>query len=113
MPRGKGFASRSQLRTCYGKQDERWNCDSNLDETPSVCCLAEKSDQPMKCRSMRKGERVVGPVITGSRGGRYFIITEGDCEIKIYLPKNMKDEDILYPSPSPKGRSRRSPRRSS
>lgn len=110
MPRGKGFASRSQLRTCYGTQDERWNCDVALEETPSVCCLAEKSDKPMKCRSMRKGERVVGPVVTGSRGGRYFIITEGECEIKIYLPKGMKEGDILYPSPK---RGSRSPRKRS
>jgi hypothetical protein len=41
---------------------------------------------------MKKGERIIGKVQTGERGGRYFTITEKDkkgliCTVKVYLPK--------------------------
>jgi hypothetical protein len=41
---------------------------------------------------MRKGERIVGKVQTGARGGRYFTIEEKDtrgrvCIMKVYIPK--------------------------
>jgi len=41
---------------------------------------------------MRKGERIKGPVETGTRGGRFFTLTERDakgkiCTVKVYLSK--------------------------
>ncbi len=91
------FKSKSQLRTCYGKQAKNWNCDQYLKETPSVCNLPERKrgDQPTKRRNLKINEKVKGKVQTGPRGGRYFIITEKDrkgvkCRIKVYLPKGKK-----------------------
>lgn len=91
------FKSKRQLRTCYGTQaqrNSRWNCDRWLKETPSVCCLPERKGGKVKSRCMRKGERVKGPIQTGPRGGRFFVITEKDsrgkvCDIKVYIPKSI------------------------
>ena len=84
------FASKSQLRTCYKKNDKNWDCKEFLDATPSVCCLPERKGATVKTRCMRKGERVVGKVKVGPRGGRYFTITEKDrqgiaCTMKVYV----------------------------
>jgi hypothetical protein len=100
------FKSKAQLRTCYGKKPKGWNCDKFLQETPSVCCLPEKVGAQIKStkaepakftksRCMRKGERIVGKVQTGARGGKYFLISENDnkgniCSMKVYVPKNTK-----------------------
>lgn len=97
------FQSRSQLRTCYGRQTQQkktngkkgWNCKQWLSDTNSVCCLPEIKGMPVKSRCMRSGERIVGPIKTGSRGGKYFEITEKDnkgtiCTVKIYIPKSRK-----------------------
>jgi len=86
------FKSKSQLRTCYGRRQKGWNCDEFLQKTPSVCCLPEKVGMPIKTRCMRKGERIVGKVQTGARGGKYFLIEEKDvhgkvCTIKVYVPR--------------------------
>ncbi len=97
------FKSKSQLRTCYGKRSKTggqgWNCDLWLEETPSICDLPERHTQSRKGPSASKGtkrrqrkrnEKIKGPIITGPRGGRYFIITERDkrgikCQIKVYV----------------------------
>jgi hypothetical protein len=84
------FTSKSQMRTCYNKNDKRWDCDEFLRATPSVCCLPERIGSPARSRCMRKGERVKGKIQTGPRGGRFFTITEKDkqgtvCTIKVYL----------------------------
>lgn len=108
------FVSKSQLRTCYSKKargkgtSSVWNCDEFLSKTPSVCCLPEKKGYPVtlkgastkhtsefvknKRRCMKNGERIVGKVQTGPRGGKYFEIKEKDskgivCIVKVYLPK--------------------------
>lgn len=94
------FKSKSQISTCYGKQDSRWNCGQWLRETPSVCCLPYKTGGEIKSRCLRKGERIIGKIQTGSRGGRYFTITEKEygrngnkkrsttlCTVKVYLPR--------------------------
>lgn len=106
------FKSRSQIGVCYSrrgssssratssssratsssKRMESWNCDEWLDKTPSVCCLPYRKGDPVKSRCMKKGERIVGKVQTGARGGKYFTITEKDskgviCVVKVYLPK--------------------------
>lgn len=99
------FKSKSQLRTCYSKQAKSqklqstrysktkgWDCDKWLLETQSVCCLPEKKGMPIKSRCMRKGERVIGRVQTGIRGGKYFTIEEKDskgtiCVTKVYIPR--------------------------
>lgn len=87
------FTSRSQLGACYKKHDTRWNCDEWLEKTPSVCALPYRKGIQTKSRNIRVGERIIGKVQTGSRGGRFFTITEKDnkgviCVIKVYLPKN-------------------------
>jgi hypothetical protein len=84
------FQSRSQLRTCFSKNDPRWNCKEWLKETPSICRLPEKKGLSIRCRGCRKGEKVIGPIQTGPRGGRFFIIEEKDrkgkiCEVKVYI----------------------------
>lgn len=87
------FKSKSQLRTCYGRRRKGWDCDEWLSKTPSVCCLPEKvGESPSRSRCMRKGERIIGKVQTGARGGRYFTIEEKDargsvCIMKVYIPK--------------------------
>lgn len=85
------FESKSQLRTCYGKNDPRWDCDKWLKETKSVCSLPEKKKKgKIQSRRIRKNEIVKGPLMIGPRGGRYFIITEKSrgkikCRIKVYV----------------------------
>lgn len=101
------FKSRSQLQTCYNKgasqsaasrisasqsSASQWQCDVWLRETPSVCDLPYRSPRSgtTKKRTKRINEKVVGPVLIGPRGGRYFIITEKDkrgkkCQVKVYL----------------------------
>lgn len=86
------FQSRSQLQTCYKRNDPRWDCAKWLQHTPSVCCLPYKKGAISKSRCLKKGERVKGKVQTGPRGGRFFTITEKDskgkiCTIKVYLPR--------------------------
>ena len=89
------FVSKSQLRTCYGKQSPGWDCKEFLDHTPSICCLPEKKGLPRKARCMRNGERIIGTIQTGPRGGRFFIIEEKDrrgkiCMMKVYVPRNYR-----------------------
>lgn len=86
------FVSKSQLRTCYSKKSKNWNCDEFLKKTPSVCCLPEKKGMQVKSRCMKSGERIVGKIQTGPRGGRYFQIKEKDsrgevCIVKVYVSK--------------------------
>jgi hypothetical protein len=84
------FKSISQMQVCYNKKDPRWSCDNWLKETEdSLCCLPHKKG-PMKCRNKKSGERVVGPIKTGPRGGKFFIISEKtkngkDCQVKVYV----------------------------
>lgn len=89
------FVSKAQLRTCYSRRPKGWDCDEFQRATPSICCLPEKKGYPVKTRCMKNGERIVGKVQTGPRGGRFFIIEERDskgtvCTIRVYLPKNRK-----------------------
>ena len=87
------FKSLSQLRTCYGKNDPRWNCKEFLNATPSVCCLPEKTNETPKCRYAKKDiVRKTSKVQTGPRGGKYVIITEKNkktkkviCKKKVYV----------------------------
>lgn len=87
------FKSRSQMRTCFGrahnnKGTKSWDCAKWVEETPSICCLPEKKGRSSKCRKIKKGEKVIGPIQTGPRGGKYFIISEGGnppCQVKIYI----------------------------
>lgn len=90
------FKSRSQLQTCFGRSRKskrsNWNCNEWLRETPSVCCLPYREGDKVKSRCMRKGERIVGKVRTGPKGGKFFTITEKDskgtlCTIKVYVKK--------------------------
>lgn len=84
------FKSKSQLQACYKRNDVRWDCDKWLKHTPSVCCLPYKKGGRIKSRCLRKGERIKGPVQTGARGGRFFMLTEKDkrgvvCSMKVYI----------------------------
>ncbi len=95
------FKSKAQLATCYSRNGKTkkgkkgWNCDKWLKETPSICCLPDKTGQPVKKRCPRKGEKIKGKVQTGPRGGRFFVIREKDskgviCTVKVYLPRKSK-----------------------
>jgi len=86
------FKSRSQMRTCYGRQPKGWDCDKWLAETPSVCCIPEckGAKQPKTCIPGRQGVATVGPIEKGARGGQYRVIREVDargkiCEIRVYV----------------------------
>jgi len=86
------FKSRSQLQTCYKRNDPKWKCDEFLKKTPSVCCLPYKKGSHVKSRCMKSGERIKSPIFTGPRGGKYFEIKEKDadgvvCTIKVYIGK--------------------------
>jgi|KBSMisStandDraft_5_1062788.scaffolds.fasta_scaffold79991_2 hypothetical protein len=90
------FKSKAQLRTCYSKkakgQANNWNCDEFLNKTESVCCLPEKKGDKIKSRCMKNGERVIGSIKVGPRGGKFFTIQEKDsrgvvCIVKVYLPR--------------------------
>lgn len=84
-----GFKSKKQLRTCFSEQITAqsrgdpwtWDCQEFLAKTKSPRCLPEIV--PPKCRPIRNGEKIVGPVYQGPRGG-YFFFAGG---IKIYVPK--------------------------
>lgn len=82
------FKSKAQLRTCYSSR--RWDCDKWLEHTPSICCLPEKKGLPVKSRCIKDNEKVKGPIITGPRGGKFFVITEKNkkgemCQMKVYV----------------------------
>ena len=84
------FKSISQLNTCYARSKNGWNCDHFLKNTPSVCCLPYKSGSVSKSRCMRSGERIVGNIQIGPRGGKFFTIKENDksgivCVVKVYI----------------------------
>jgi len=84
------FKSKAQLRTCFSKRDPRWNCKQWVHETQSICNLPERVGQPKKSRTKRRGEKIIGKIQTGPRGGRFFVIKEKDkngiiCEMKIYV----------------------------
>lgn len=86
------FKSKSQLRTCYSRRPKGWDCDKFLQETKSICNLPEKVGYRTKTRSQRSGEKIVGKIQTGPRGGRFFTIREQDdkgeiCSIKVYLKR--------------------------
>jgi hypothetical protein len=85
------FASRSQLRTCFFKkftQNSPWDCIEFLNKTKNPLCLPERVGGPRssKCRPLRKGEEIIGPVMKGKKGG-YFFMAKG---VKIYIPKKGK-----------------------
>jgi hypothetical protein len=62
-----------------------------LEHTPSICSLPERKIQGMKTRNQKPGEKIKGPVQTGPRGGKYFVITEkskngtSKCKVKVYI----------------------------
>jgi hypothetical protein len=103
MMKGMPFTSKSQLRTCYGLKAKAeasgkkasWDCDEWLKETPNAKCLPNRKNDPITraCRSLRKDERVTGPIQMGPRGGKYFI-AEG---VKIYLPRTSKTSNKRSP----------------
>lgn len=86
------FRSKAQLRTCFSGNMKGVNCREWLGKTKeSICCLPEKvGEYPAKCRQQYKGERIIGKVQTGPRGGRFFVIEEKSkngkpCKIKVYV----------------------------
>jgi hypothetical protein len=101
MPRGQGFSSKSQLRTCYSKKlsaeaqgkKSSWDCDKSLQETPDPNCLPERVDgtQHLKCRTMRKEEKITSKVYEGSKGGLYFYA----AGVKVYVPKDRQTHDYV------------------
>lgn len=84
------FQSRSQMRNCYALRARgragSWDCDKWLDETPQPQCLPEHKGGQRKCRPIRKGESVKGPVQTGAKGGKFFEV----AGTKVYLPRGKR-----------------------
>lgn len=82
------FLSKAQMRTCYGLNTPKWDCNKWLQETPDICFTSKTRSRPIQ-----KYEKIVGPVQTGPRGGKFFIITQKNskgkeiCKVKIYLSK--------------------------
>lgn len=87
------FGSKSQLRTCYGVNDPRWNCDEWLKSTKSVCDLPEKVAKKKKTKRDTNNIITKGQILKGPRGGKYFFITEKTrsgkivCQLKVYVSK--------------------------
>jgi len=85
------FKSKKQLRTCFSKQiaaeakKQRWtwDCQEFLEKTPNPRCLPEQVGHAHKCRPLRVGEKIIGPVYQGPRGGYYFFAGS----VKVYVPK--------------------------
>ena len=106
------FKSRSQARVCYSTRpsSKNWDCDKWASETPSLCCLPEKKGRKPKCRKIRKGEPIKGPIQTGPRGGKFFTLTEKDsknkvlCTWKIYVSHT--DSRLKSKAPSIKTKTR-------
>lgn len=107
------FQSKAQVRTCYytnsknspKNPNSKWDCDKWLSDTAkSGGCVKglpyEKNGHAVKCRQLKKGEKIRGAVKIGSRGGLYFEIKEaGEVVMKVYLPKteeNMKRYSKSY-----------------
>lgn len=94
------FRSQRQLATCYSKKISTeskgrkwtWDCDEWLQSTPDPGCLPSLKGYPpkRKCRNIRNGEKIVGPVYKGPRGGYYFFAGG----VKVYVPKG--DSNIAY-----------------
>jgi hypothetical protein len=86
------FQSTKQLRTCFSKEISAksqgkpygWNCRKWLKETPDPACLPGKKggSPPKKCRRIYAGEKVVGKIHIGPRGGHYFFA----AGVKVYVP---------------------------
>lgn len=85
------FKSVAQISACYNKNQKNWNCDEYLKHTPSVCCLPnKKGGSAKKCVKVKRRKVNPGKIMTGPRGGKYFIIYEKlangkKCEKKIYM----------------------------
>lgn len=99
------FQSKAQVRTCYYTKSKNpkstWDCDKWLSKTPCVKGLPyEKNGHAVKCRQLKKGEKIRVAVKIGSRGGLYFEIKEaGEIVMKVYLPRteeNMKRYSKSY-----------------
>lgn len=81
------------MQTCYGKKIAAeakgkkfgWDCDRWTKETPDPGCLPtlKGHSRPRACRKLRAGEKIVGPVHRGPRGGNYFMVVD----VKVYVPK--------------------------
>lgn len=81
------FKSKSQLRSCYNNAIPGLDCNKWLHETPNVHCLPERVGDPPKCRVQKKYEKVIGKIITGPKGGKYFTVNEGGYITKVYLSR--------------------------
>ena len=85
------FKSKAQMGQCFSEQIKKrgktsWNCEKWLEETPNPTCLhhsSESTGRVKSCRTLRAGEKIIGPVQQGPRGGHFFI-AKG---VKIYIPK--------------------------
>lgn len=85
------FTSRRQLQTCFGQQitalskgkNWSWDCKKWLQETPDPKCLPTIKGKPAKCRPMRNGEKIIGPIYEGPKGGHYFFAGG----VKVYVPR--------------------------
>jgi len=85
------FKSQRQLATCFSRQISAeakgkkwtWDCKEWLAETPNPKCLPSLKGHHPKCRSLRNGEKIVGPVYEGPKGGHFFFAGG----VKVYVPR--------------------------
>lgn len=84
------FKSVAQLRTCYTRRPKGWNCEEWLSKT-NLCALPERERGTLteKQVTRKKGQvpAKLGPLKTGSRGGKYREVRQGDCVRRIYYPR--------------------------
>lgn len=89
------FKSKSQLRTCFGKdfQDRikgkksNWNCKKFLKETRVKAeNLPERCPKSCKVKQGRPVKHTVSKIHIGPRGGMFFFVDK----LKVYVPKSVK-----------------------
>lgn len=95
------FASKSQLRTCYGKkiaaeskgEKPKWNCTEWLSETPNPTCLPNRLGEPPSshCRELKFEEVGEHEWHVGRKGGIYRMVSG----VKIYAPKDEKIREYI------------------
>lgn len=83
------FKSKSQLRTCYNKNDPNWDCDRFLSHTNNICDLPNNLNSKPTTHKRNVVSRTKTRTFKGPKGGTFFYIIEkfsnGDsCRTKVY-----------------------------
>ena len=84
------FQSKSQVRACFANKrrnpNSTWNCREWLHETSNVKSLPEKKQSPRRSPSKKQSPRTssnkTNNILTGPRGGKYYIANNKKVYIK-------------------------------